>query len=96
MRDETSQREKPLYYWVNEDSIAISPIFSSPDGARKWFEMEQANDLISCRKFQMGNECLIFIEGEYFWYDDASGEFTSEEFSTYNEAIMWKFLNGGK
>lgn len=94
MSDNTTYSEKPVFYWVNEDNIAISPIFSSSDGARKWFEIEQANDLISCRKFQYGNECLMLIEGEYFWYDDANGNFTSDEFKDYNSAIKWKLLNG--
>lgn len=86
------------YFWsLEENNVAVSPLFNSSAGASQWLKFMMANDMIDHRIFQYGIECLCFIDGEYIWYDDARQiPDVDNIFSDYDDAINYKLLGWRK
>lgn len=73
------------------DGIVISPLFVSEFGAKKWLHYQIANDMLQHRMYQFGMDCLMFLEGEYFWQDDLNEKFFGPVFNDYTKAIKWRW-----
>lgn len=88
------QIAREVFYWTNtENSIVISPLFVSEIGAKKWLNFTIANDMLECRKYQLGYHCMMFHDGNFFWYDDISEQHYGPDFEYYSDALTWKYLN---
>lgn len=81
--------EGAVFIVREDDGIVISPLFSSELGARKWMHHQFVNDLLRHRQYQFGYYCLMFLEGEWFWYDDLEDDICSEPFNEYTTAVKW-------
>lgn len=82
------------YFWSIEDNgLAVSPLFASTDGASMWLKYMIANDMIDHRVFQFGLDCLCFIDGTYIWWSDAKQELDVENvYWDYDTAVNTKLF----
>ena len=82
------------YFWSIEDNgLAVSPLFASTDGASMWLRFMIANEMIDHRVFQFGLDCLCYIDGTYIWWSDAKQELDVENvYWDYDTAVNTKLL----
>jgi hypothetical protein len=83
-----------VFYWTNTDTeLVISPLFISNYGAKKWLNHVVVNEMLECRRYQLGYHCMMFHDGNYFWFDDLSETHIGPVFDDYSNALKWKYLN---
>jgi hypothetical protein len=82
------------FFWSVEDNgLAVSPLFASSDGASMWLRYMIANDMIDHRVFQYGLDCLCFIDGSYIWWSDVKQELDIDNvYWEYDVAVNTKLL----
>jgi hypothetical protein len=82
------------FFWSIEDNgVAVSPLFASSDGATMWLRYMIANEMIDHRVFQFGLDCLCFIDGSYIWWSDTKQELDTDDiYWEYDDAVNAKLL----
>ena len=83
--------EGAFYITKESDGLAISPLFTSEFGSRKWLQYQIVNQMLEHRVYQFGMDCLMYLEGEYFWQNDLEENLVGPIFTDYDKAIQWRW-----